>query len=452
MSETGTFARIKRRGAGMVRKVPGAGIIGNNKYYHYITGVWGNRRLRRRGRKAARVPEPQFEAYDTFSDTSTLVNSSRSSTFGASTATLLEDEWISSTLPPKEEEQIDVRTYVRTFHHTRAHEFGQHCHLHYYQLPFPWRENRYIIHGYRFYDSHIKSLLSVVNWYGWHNETWNIWTHLGGAGYLLYLALYDFPQSEIWKSAAIPLPAKLIVYVFLAAAIKCMCASVFWHTFNGTCCLQLRSRFACVDYTGITVLITASVLTTEFATSYESPWSLCCYLAASSALGAFGVIMNWSPKFDRPEARPLRIKFFILLAALGALSFVQLVARTSWQHGARLIAPVTTKSVVWYLIGVFFYGSFVPERFRSDVVVDSCIPTEFELSTNLEVVTRLRHVHFRERPTEGPGKRKFWSLWWVDYIGSSHSLWHLFVVLGVIGHYNAILEMFSKRWICQDNF
>lgn len=451
MSESSAFARIRRRGAGMVRKVPAAAIIGNNKCYHYLAGVWGSRRLRRRGRKAARAPEPVLEPYDTFSDTSTLVHSSRSSTFGASTATLLEDDTVITTLPPKEEEQIDVREFVRTFHHARAHELGRDRHLHYYQLPFPWRENRYIIHGYRFYDSHAKSLLSVVNWYGWHNETWNIWTHLLGAGYLLYLGACDFPRSAVWRSAAVPLPAKLIVYVFLAAGIKCMCASVFWHTFNGTCCLQLRSRFACVDYTGITLLITASVLTTEFATSYESPWALCGYLAASSALGVVGVLMNWSPRFDRPEARPLRIKFFIMLAALGALSFVQLVVRTSWRHAAGLMAPVTTKSVVWYLIGVFFYGSFVPERFRSDVVVDAAIPTELELSTNLEVVTKLRHVHFRERPTEGP-RKSFWSLWWVDYVGCSHSLWHLFVVLGVVGHYNAILEMFGKRWIAQDGF
>ncbi|QLL33531.1 hypothetical protein HG536_0E04420 [Torulaspora globosa] len=460
MSESGAFARIRRRGAGMVRRVPGSGIIGNNKCYNYLVGVWGSRRLRKRGRKVVRDTQPVLESSDSFSDTSTLVNSSgssRSSTFGASTATLLDDEWVGGCVESKElravEEEVcvDVREFVRAFNHTRAHELGRERHLHYYQLPFPWRENRYIIHGYRFYDSHAKSLLSVVNWYGWHNETWNIWTHLAGAGYLVYLGARDFPRSEVWRSAEVPLPAKLVVYVFLAAGLKCMCASVFWHTFNGTCCLQLRSRFACVDYTGITVLITASVLTTEFATSYESRWSLCCYLAASSVLGALGVVMNWSPKFDRPEARPLRIKFFVLLAAMGALSFVQLVVRTSWRHAARLIAPVTTKSVVWYLIGVFFYGSFIPERFRSDVVVDAAIPTELELSTNVEIVTKHRHVHFRERPTEGPYKKRcLRSLWWVDYFGCSHSLWHLFVVLGVVGHYTAILEMFGKRWIAQD--
>lgn len=454
----------------MVRKVPGSGTIGNSKYYNYLIGLWrgngngyGHYLKRRQKRNLGNVKLeklPELESHDSFSDASTLVNSSgssRSSTFGASTATLLdEDDWdlgldTTELKVVDEEPELDVREFIRAYNHTKAHEMGQDRHLHYYQLPFPWRENRFIIHGYRFYDSHVKSLLSVVNWYGWHNETSNIWTHLLGGLYLLYLGLWHFPRSDVWQSAEVPLPAKLIVYVFLAAGLKCMFASVFWHTFNGTCRLHLRSRFACVDYTGITVLITASILTTEFVTMYSFRWSLYAYLAVSSALGVFGVVMNWSPKFDRPEARPLRIKFFILLATMGGLSFIQLVVRTNWQYAAWLLTPVTTKSIVWYLIGVFFYGSFIPERFRSDVVVDSCIPTEMELSTNLDIVTKHRHIHFRECPTTGPRKTKcFRSLWWVDYVGCSHSFWHFFVVLGVIGHYNAILDMFTKRWILQD--
>lgn len=467
MSDSGTLTRIKRRGAVMVRKVPGSASIGNSKYYGYLMGLMSWRSGRgKREKKSARMvlaeSSPVLEPSDSFSDTYTLVNSgggsSRSSTFGASTATLLDEDWCGGVTELKaelkvveEEPVVDVREFVYEFNRGKAHELGREGHLHYYQLPFPWRENRYIIHGYRFYDSHVKSMLSVFNWYGWHNETANIWTHLLGGLYLVYLGLYDFPRSEVWRSEAVPLPAKLIVYVFLVAGLKCMCASVFWHTFNGTCCLRLRSKFACVDYTGITVLITASILTTEFVTMYSFRWSLYCYLAISSALGAFGVVMNWSPKFDRPEARPLRIKFFILLATMGGLSFVQLVVRTSWRHAAWLMTPITTKSIVWYLVGVFFYGSFVPERFRTDVVVDAAIPTEAELSTNLDIVTRHKHIHFRERPTKGKHEsRCFKSLWWVDYVGSSHSFWHFFVVLGVTGHYNAILDMFTKRWILED--
>ncbi|CAR26474.1 ZYRO0B10538p [Zygosaccharomyces rouxii] len=348
----------------------------------------------------------------------------------------------------------DVKTYIRNFNHSAAYQLGHKCHLHYYQLPFPYRENKYIIHGYRFYASHKKSFLSIINWYGWHNETSNIWTHLLGGLYLIYLAFYHFPHSNIWLSDRVPKPAKCIVAVFLAAAIKCMFASVFWHTFNGTHLLRLRSKFACVDYTGITILITASILTVEFVTMYDYKISLLFYMICSLALGIIGVSMNWSPKFDRPEARPLRIKFFILLATVGCSSFIRLVFLTNWRYAADLLTPLTNKSVVWYLIGVFFYGSFIPERFRTDILTDKSIPTEKQLSTDLDIVTKHRDIHFREKPTIHPRSQccqhhagSFKSLWWVDYVGCSHTLWHFFVLLGVIGHYNAIMDMFTKRWI-----
>ncbi|CAI4045752.1 Izh3p SKDI_12G0790 [Saccharomyces kudriavzevii IFO 1802] len=348
----------------------------------------------------------------------------------------------------------DIKSFINSYNHSEAYSLGESQHLHYYQLPFPWRENRYIIHGYRFYNTHSKSLLSIINWYGWHNETSNIWSHLLGAMYIIYLAIYDFPQSEVWRNPNVPQQARWIVFMFLAAALKCMLSSVFWHTFNGTSFLRLRSKFACVDYSGITILITASILTTEFVTMYSCYWAMCTYMGISLALGVIGVFMNWSPRFDRPEARPLRIRFFILLATMGVLSFLHLIFLTDIYYASRLFGPVTYKSVVWYLVGVVFYGSFIPERFRSDVQVDKTIPTDYELSTDLEIITKQKEIHFRKVPTAHskcnscPSHvRSFKSLWWVDYVGCSHTFWHFFVVLGVIGHYKAILDMFARRWV-----
>ncbi|CCD26802.1 Izh3p NDAI_0I02330 [Naumovozyma dairenensis CBS 421] len=356
---------------------------------------------------------------------------------------------------PLSEPSEELKNVIYSFNHPTAFQLGKNDHLHYYQLPFPWRENRYIIYNYRFYDSHKKSLLSIFNWYGWHNESSNIWTHLLGAIYLIYLSIYDFPNSEIFQSEKVPTTAKLIVYLFLFAAIKCLLASVFWHTFNGTSFLKLRSKFACVDYSGITILITASILTTEFVTMYSSFFAMCIYMTISLSLGMFGVFMNWSPKFDRPEARPLRIKFFILLASMGVLSFLHLTYLTNLQYATWLLTPVTNKSIVWYLVGVVFYGSFIPERFRTDVKVDDSIPTTFQLSTDLNIITKNKNIHFRESPTIHSKcnhsckyhLKSLKTLWWVDYVGCSHTFWHFFVVLGVIGHYNAIIDMFTKRWL-----
>lgn len=347
-------------------------------------------------------------------------------------------------LKPDEE----IKQLIINHGHTTAYEEGKTKLLHYYQLPFPWRENRYIIKNYRFYNSHKKSLLSVINWYGWHNETSNIWSHLIGAIYMMYLAIYAFPKSEVFQSDRVPFSAKCVLYVFLAASLKCLLASVFWHTFNGTCALKLRRKFACVDYSGISILITASILTVEFVSLYEHQIPMFFYMFVSLSLGTLGVFLNCSPRFDSPESRPLRIRFFILLASMGILSFLHATYLESFHFSKSLLSMVFNNSIVWYLIGVVFYGSFIPERFRTDVVVDASIPTTFQLSTDVDIITKEEHIHFRSAPVYHHNPRRgLLSLWWVDYVGCSHTFWHFFVVLGVIGHYRAINDMFSAKWL-----
>ncbi|CEP62752.1 Izh3p LALA0_S06e02982g [Lachancea lanzarotensis] len=351
-----------------------------------------------------------------------------------------------------------VATSIKFHNYAHALHNGMKRHLHYYELPFPWRENRFIIHGYRFHDSYVKSLLSIFNWYGWHNETVNIWTHLCGAIYFAFILFKEFPRTAIYGSDLVPTAAKWAAFAFLFAGLECFVFSVIWHTFNGICHLNSRSNCACVDYTGITVLVTASILTTEFVTlsgDSSSPytWSLLFYATVTTGLGAFGFFMNWSPRFDRPESRPLRIAFYLLLASFGIISHVHSSFFNQTSNAAELIKPVLSKSLCWYLIGVVFYGTFVPERWRTDVQLPDNIPSEEELSKDLNIITKDRHLHFLVEPVSRcehqheNDKKSFWTLWWVDYFCCSHTLWHVFVLLGVFGHYKAMLEMFEKRWL-----
>ncbi|SCU82876.1 LAME_0C03202g1_1 [Lachancea meyersii CBS 8951] len=352
-----------------------------------------------------------------------------------------------------------VATSIKFHNYAHALDCGMKRHLHYYELPFPWRENRFIVHGYRFYDSYFKSLLSIFNWYGWHNESVNIWTHLCGAIYFAFILFKEFPKTSVYQSDLVPTAAKWAAFVFLFAGLECFVFSVIWHTFNGICHLNSRSRCACVDYTGITVLVTASILTTEFVTlsgNSGSPytWSLLFYATVTTTLGVFGFYMNWSPRFDRPESRPLRIAFYLLLASFGIISHVHSHFFSQGFSPAALIKPVLSKSLCWYLIGVVFYGTFVPERWRSDVQVPDNIPSEEQLSADLNIITKDRHIHFPSKPhdhhkckSSAHHKHSFLSLWWVDYFCCSHTLWHIFVLLGVFGHYKAMLEMFETRWL-----
>lgn len=311
--------------------------------------------------------------------------------------------------------------------------------LTFYELPFQWRENKYIVYGYRFARSHLMAMTSL---FSWHNETVNIWTHLLGAFYLGYLALVDFPNSEHFTTFASSADDHAIVYMFIASAIICLLFSAIWHSYTNIGFLSVRSKFACFDYSGITVLITSSIITTEHISLREYPNLRLLFVVFSLLAGVVGIGMAWHPFFDKPESRIIRILFFISLAFLGVISFLCSCFVHNLQYALQLFTPLYI-SFVWYLSGVVFYGSFFPECFRTDVEID-----DFEISDET-IMTLDKQGKLLEYLRKKPVKtccHGVTSLWWVDWIGNSHNFWHIFVIGGVLGHYSALLEMFKRAY------
>lgn len=368
----------------------------------------------------------------------------------------------------------------RFFNFNKALKDAELGHLHYYQLPLSWRENRYIIHGYRFTIHHSEMLRSAFRFN--HNEAGNIWTHMFGALAVLYLGIWHFPNTAIFGTNTVA--GNLIVYLFLLAALECFVCSVLWHTYLGFAQLPIRSRFACIDYTGITVLITCSVISVEYCALANYPKLLFLYVGFS-VLSGFGLLFfNWSAYFDRPECRPLRIGFFVSLALMGGTTFLYKAYYEGVTLAVYFFAPIAYNSLLWYWVGVIFYGGLIPERWRYDVIInedDTCKHThssadillghienagqeEFEeleqeldekdMCDGVESVTqadadneRYQEIlakHFPPEPVKTPYHRDFMSLWWVDYVCNSHNIWHVFVVLGALGHYVTLLGMFEK--------
>lgn len=253
----------------------------------------------------------------------------------------------------------------RFFNFNKALKVGQSDYLHYYQLPLSWRENRYIINGYRFSLSHQTMFQSIFHFN--HNETWNIWTHLLGAIAMLYLGLVYYPSTAAYVHSTVG--DNVIMAVFIVAALKCLVSSVLWHTYSTFAHLTIRNRFACVDYTGITVLVTCSVISAEYCSLYNYPKLLAAFMTFSIVAGLGGFAFNWSSYFDRPECRPLRIGFYVCLAALGATTFLCKWYYDGFFDAVTFYAPLTYRLFVWYWIGVIFYGGLIPERWRYDVVI-----------------------------------------------------------------------------------
>jgi adiponectin receptor len=276
----------------------------------------------------------------------------------------------------------------------------EHGLIRYEDLPIPWRVNPHIVKGYRFKESKVECVRSMF-WLS--NELVNIWSHAIGLIIVLSIAFYFYPSSVNFS-----LSTKTDVFiaaVFFFAACKCLVCSTMWHTMNSVADQTLMERFACVDYTGISLLIAASIMTTEYTAFYCEPISRCIYIGLTATLGVGGVILPWHPFFNRNDMAWARVAFYVSLSATGFAPVIQLNITRGPSWAWEFYAPIA-KSIIVYVVGAVVYASRIPERW---------CPGAF------------------------------------DYIGGSHNLWHFAVLGGILFHYVAMQEFFSGAFVRAQN-
>lgn len=267
--------------------------------------------------------------------------------------------------------------------------------IHYDDLPAPWRNNPHIKKGYRFTESKLECVRSIFNV---SNELVNIWSHAVGLVLVLCVALWFYPSSTNFS-----LSSKSDIFVaavFFVMACLTLTCSIVWHTMNAVADVNAISIFACVDYTGISLLIAASIMTTEYTAFYCDPLSRWIYMGLTAFLGAGGVILPWHPRFNGADMAWVRVAFYVGLALTGFMPMLQL----SITHGPEFVynfySPIS-KSVLVYFGGAIVYASKIPERW---------VPGMF------------------------------------DYVGGSHNLWHAAVLGGILFHYTAMQTFFSNAF------
>ncbi|KAK5663670.1 hypothetical protein OQA88_4101 [Cercophora sp. LCS_1] len=275
----------------------------------------------------------------------------------------------------------------------RAREHGL---LHYEELPMPWRINPHIVKGYRFSETKLACVQSAF-WFS--NELVNIWSHAIGFFLVLAVAFYFYPTSANFSLSTNA--DVFVAAVFFFAACQCLVCSTIWHTMNSVADVNLISMFACVDYTGISLLIAASIMTTEYTAFYCEPVSRWVYMVTTAVLGVAGVILPWHPSFNGQDMAWARVAFFVGLGATGFLPMLQIWLTRGGDAMLTFYSPIL-ESILVYLCGAFIYASKVPER------------------------------------------------WWpgmFDYVGGSHNLWHIAVLGGILFHYSAMQEFFSNAFM-----
>lgn len=266
----------------------------------------------------------------------------------------------------------------------------------YADLPQPWRVNPHILDGYRFHTSKIECVTSIFTI---SNELVNIWSHLIGLVIVLAVALYFYPLSPNFSLSSKADVA--VAIMFFVAACKCLVCSTLWHTMNSIASQTLMERFACVDYTGISLLVASSIVTTEYTAFYCEPVSRWIYIVMTSSLGIAGVILPWHPTFNRIDMAWARVAFYVSLALTGFAPIVQLSFTRGFFWCLYFYLPVI-KSVMVYMVGALIYASQIPERWR-------------------------------------PG--------FFDYVGGSHNIWHLAVLGGILFHYFAMQDLFAGAFL-----
>jgi len=265
------------------------------------------------------------------------------------------------------------------------------------ELPEYLKFNKYIYTGYR---KEFSLRLCLKSIFRVHNETGNIWSHLLGFAYFMYLTIHTLLTTLDDTSIAV----KVIFLVYLIGAQIAMFFSALYHTF--LCHSEhLCVRVTMLDYIGIGILVVGSYYPPVFFGFHCAPnWRL-AYLIGFSVVGlpsVFGPLFEFyhHPNFDR-------IRLFLMLST--AISGIIPVI-----HLQFVLPPDEYEGTLWiglhgrlylmyllYFAAVVVYATQFPERFY-------------------------------------PGKFDNWF--------HSHQWWHVLVLLGTSIHFTNCVFAYH-RWL-----
>lgn len=255
----------------------------------------------------------------------------------------------------------------------------------YDQAPEFLRQNQFIRTGYRCNLALFGCARSVFQW---NNETLNIWTHLSGLLVMVALFAHDvlYRLDEVSPSAL----DRAYCVVLCVAYMTTLLLSVVYHTFN---CHSERCYHSLLkwDVLGVALSLSMTFFSgVHFAFGGCRPQLAWAYSGVEASIVVAALVLNFAPRFaNRPEFEPAR------LLALSCLVLFGLVPTAHWVvlsggFGAPIVQLLLPRiAVLFGLMG----AAFVVYRFR--------LPECF-----------------------WPGR--------VDYVCSSHQIWHVIVFLALV--------------------
>ncbi len=272
-------------------------------------------------------------------------------------------------------------------------------------LPHWLRDNEFLRHNHRppmySFRGCFKSMFRL------HTETWNIWTHLVGFIFFVVLSLgvYVFGDYITWlfedvQIHNLPWDEQAMLFLFFLGAMACLCCSFLFHLFSSHS-HKIFVLFSRLDYSGIAFLITGSSVPAYYYGFYCMRLERYTHMTILITLCVLCVSISLWKKFSTPAYRPLRAFVFLTFGLYGFIPSLHVLFREGF-------TKATTGYALWgmllmgclYICGACFYISRIPERF---------FPGKFDI--------------------------------WVN----SHQVFHVFVLLAALVHYDTLLSMVKYR-------